>query len=271
MERTAVLVLGHGSRRPRANQEFELLVSRFRARRPDLDVAHAYIELASPLLRHGLAQVAARADRVVVVPLFLFAAGHVKDDVPRALAAARLAFPSVRFEAARPLGVHRAMVELALSRARAALGPDEGDAAETVLLGVGRGASDPDANGDLCKLVRLVGEAGKFAAAEPSFIAITRPFFPAAAERAALSRPRRVLVLPYFLFEGVLVEQLAAEVASYSARHPEIDVRLAKHLGVEERLLGLVEERLDELLRGGGGPQCDACPRLARAPGPVTP
>jgi sirohydrochlorin cobaltochelatase len=263
LERTAILVLGHGSRRARANDEFELLVSRFRARRPDLDVGHAYIELASPSLQEGLAQLAARAERVIVVPLFLFAAGHVKGDVPRALAAARAAFPSVRFEATRALGVHRAMVDLALLHARAALSPAGASAAETVLLGVGRGASDPDANGDFCKLIRLVGEGGGFAAAEPSFIAITRPRFPEAAERAALSRPRRVLVLPYFLFEGVLVEQLAGEAADFAARHPEIDVRLANHLGVEERLLGLLDDRLGELLEGGGGLPCDPCPHMA--------
>lgn len=263
MGRTAILVLGHGSRRPRANQELELLVSRFRARRPDLDVAHAYIELASPLLQEGLARAAARAERVVVVPLFLFAAGHVKVDVPRALAAARAAFPSVRFEATRPLGVHTAMVDLALLRARDALAPGGASAAETVLLGVGRGASDLDANGDFCKLVRLVGEAGGFAASEPSFIAITRPRFPEAAERAALSRPRRVLVLPYFLFEGVLVEQLAREVAAFAASHPDVDARLARHLGIGERLLELMDERLGELLQGTGGLPCDACPRLA--------
>jgi sirohydrochlorin cobaltochelatase len=70
-------------------------------------------------------------------------------------------------------------------------------------------------------------------------------------------------VLPYFLFEGVLVEQLAGEVAAYSARHPDIDVRLAKHLGIEERLLGLMEDRLGELLEGGDGLPGDACPRLA--------
>jgi sirohydrochlorin cobaltochelatase len=269
VERTAILVLGHGSRRPRANQEFELLVSRFRARRPDLDVGHAYIELASPSLQEGLSQLAARADRVVVLPLFLFAAGHVKHDVPRALAEARAearaAFPGVRFEAARSLGVHRAMVDLALYRARGALPSAGAPAAETVLLGVGRGASDPDANGDFCKLVRLIGEAGGFAAAESSFIAITRPRFPEAAERVALSHPRRILVLPYFLFEGLLVEQLAGEVREFSARHPEIDVRLAKHLGVEDALVELLGQRLGELLHGGEALPCDTCPRPALA------
>jgi sirohydrochlorin cobaltochelatase len=250
VERNGILVLGHGSRRVRANLEFELLVSRFRARRPELQVGHAYVELAPPLFEEGLAQLARRADRVIVLPLFLFAAGHVKGDIPRALSAARAAFPGVRFEAARELGVDRAMVDVALGHARSALPPGEDQAKDAVLLAVGRGASDPDANGDFCKVVRLVGEAGGFAAAEPSFIAITHPRFAAAAERAALSRPKRMVVLPYFLFEGLLVEQLAEEVRAFAERHPEIDVRLAPHLGVQEGLLELLDARLGEVFDG---------------------
>lgn len=264
MPRLAILVLGHGSRRPRANQEFERLVARLSARRPDLTVRHAYIELASPLLQEALAQLAAGADRVIVLPLFLFAAGHVKGDLPRALAAARAAFPRTRFEASRPLGVDGAMVSIALQRARAALAPGGGPDGATVLLGVGRGASDADANGDFCKLLRLVGEAGSFAAAEPCFIAITRPRFAEAAERVALARPHRMVVLPYFLFDGVLVEQLAGEVQDFAGRHPAIDVRLARHLGADDGLLDLLEGRLREVLELGGALPCDACPRTAR-------
>jgi sirohydrochlorin cobaltochelatase len=262
MERTAILVLGHGSPRARANDEFEALVAAFRRRCPELDVAHAYIELAAPLLADGLALLAARAERVVVLPLFLLAGSHVKRDVPRALDEARRAFPRVRFKAARPLGVHRAMVEIALDRARRAVashGPGT-----TALLAVGRGASDPDANGDFCKMVRLVGEAGGFTLAEPSFIAVAEPRFEAAATRVALTAPERLLVLPYLLFEGVLVEQLAGEVRGFAGRHPGIDVRLAPHLGEDDRLLALMEDRLAEALAGVSLP-CDACPRIAAA------
>jgi len=244
VEDRSVLILGHGSRRPRANAEFEALVARFRARRPGLDVGHAYIELAEPLLADGLAASARRARRVTVLPLFLFAAGHVKDDVPAALAEAARGLPQVRFEASPALGVDPALVTTALERAGAAVPLRSDAAARTVLLAVGRGSSDPDANGDFCKLVRLVGEGGGFARAEPCFIAITGPGFEEAAARIALSRPERVLVLPYFLFEGVLVEELREKVARLAAAHPAIDVRLAEHLGPDERLLDVLEARL---------------------------
>ena len=61
MERRAVLILGHGSRRAPSNAQFEEVARRFRARRPDLDVGHAYIELCDPLLADGLAAAARRA------------------------------------------------------------------------------------------------------------------------------------------------------------------------------------------------------------------
>jgi sirohydrochlorin ferrochelatase len=246
VERRSVLILGHGSRRPASNAQFEALVTRFRARRPDLDVGHAYIELREPLLAEGLATLARRSDRVTVLPLFLFAAGHVKGDLPEALDAARGAFPAVGFDAAAELGLDPTMVDIALDRADARVALGSKEAAETVLLTIGRGSLDGDANGDFYKLSRILSERGGFARPEPCFIAVVEPLLPAALERAALARPRRLLVLPYFLFEGLLVEQVREEVARFAARHPEIDVRLAEPLGPDERLCDLLNARLAE-------------------------
>lgn len=244
MERRSVLILGHGSRREAANAQFEALVARFRARRPELDVAHAYIELASPLLADGLATLARRSERVTVLPLFLFAAGHVKRDVPEAVEEARRRFPGVRFEVAAELGVDPVMVSIALDRAGAAVPLGGPEAARTVLLTIGRGSLDSDANGNFYKVSRIVAEQGGFARPELCFIAVVDPLLPDALERVALSSPERLLILPYFLFEGLLIEQIRAEVAGFAARHPGIDVKLAGFLGPDERLCDVLDSRL---------------------------
>ncbi len=109
MARAGVLIVGHGSREAIANAEFEGLVDRVRERRREFEVQRAYVELAAPTLADGLNALATRNERVVVAPLFLFTAGHVKNDIPLALAAARRRFPKVRFTAARVLGVHPVM------------------------------------------------------------------------------------------------------------------------------------------------------------------
>ena len=89
MQRTGILVVGHGSREPASNLEFEQLVANVRARRAEFDVRHAYVELAAPSLADGLEAIARSNDRVVIIPCFLFAASHIKNDIPQARAEAK--------------------------------------------------------------------------------------------------------------------------------------------------------------------------------------
>ena len=251
MSRTSLLILGHGSREVSANAEFEHFVGMYRARRPEYEVAHAYVELAEPLLDAALDELARRTDRVVVLPLFLFAAGHVKHDVPRALARARLEHPNVRFEAADHLGVHPTMVQVAVDRAISASSASGIDLARTAVVVVGRGSSDPDANSDFCKLVRLATEGRGYWWVEPCFIAITRPGFEEAAEMVANGRPSHLLVVPYFLFAGTLVARIEEQLREFSGRHPAIYTSLAMHLAPRSdisRVLDVLDERCAQVL-----------------------
>lgn len=255
---TGLLIVGHGSRDPNANDEFEALVVAYRAGRPDLHVAHGYVELARPSLSIALRELAQRTDAIVVLPLFLFAAGHVKNDIPLVLAQVRQEFPTVRFTVAKALGVHPNLVELAFERARTAL---EGvrESAKTAVVVVGRGSSDPDANGDFCKVVRLLAEGRAIGWVVPCFIGVTRPLFEETVELVARARPERIVVVPYFLFGGRLITKIREQVESFQARYPWIKAELAPHLGSDNRLLTLMDERLDEAMAGERPLPCDTC------------
>lgn len=255
---TALLVVGHGSRDASANVELEALVASYAGAHPELDVGHGYVELAQPALLPALRRLAERADHVVALPLFLFAAGHVKNDLALALEQARREFPDTRFTAARALGVHPSLVELAFERARAA-GEGLPDARKTALIVVGRGSSDPDANADFCKVVRLLAEGRDFAWVLPSFIGVTRPLFEDAIELVARARPDQVVVVPYFLFAGRLITKLMSQVEAFRARYPWVRVQLAQPLGGDPRLLALLDERLQDALSGARPLPCDNC------------
>jgi len=253
-----VLIVGHGSREPGANAELEAMVLAYRETRAPLEVAHGYVELARPALADALHALAERVDHVVALPLFLFAAGHAKNDLPLALAEARRGHPRVRFTATRAIGVHPSLVELAFERARAALARSR-ELARTAVILVGRGASDPDANGDFYKVARLFGEGRGLGWVVPCFIGITGPRFEDAAELVARARPERIVVVPYFLFAGRLIDKLSAQVASFQARTPWIPIELAPHLGADPRLFDLVDERVREATDGAAPLPCDTC------------
>lgn len=255
---TGLLIVGHGSRDPNANVEFEALVAAYRAGRPDLHVMHGYVELARPSLATALRELAQRTDSVVILPLFLFAAGHVKNDIPLVLAQTRQEFPTVRFTAANALGVHPNLIELAFERARPAIERAR-EAAKTVLVVVGRGASDPDANGDFCKVVRLLADGREIGWVLPCFIGITRPLFEDTLELVARARPERIVVVPYFLFGGRLTAKIHEQAGSFAARYPWIKIELAPHLGSDSRLFQLMDERVSDAMEGMRPLPCDTC------------
>jgi len=263
---TCVVLVGHGSRDPAANDEFEAFAAAHRSAHPDLRIVVGYIELARPLLADALANAAERAANVVVVPVFLFAAGHVKNDLPLAVEAARKRFPLTAFSIAAHLGVHPSIVEAAYSRAEAVLGDDRARARTVVLL-VGRGSSDPDANGDFVKVARLVGEGRSLLRVEPAFMGITEPSVPAALDVVARMRPERLVVVPYLLFAGRLVARLAALLDTFVAEHPWVPTSLAAHLGADPRILGLIDERVRQALDGVGLLPCDTCQYRTALPG----
>lgn len=256
--KTSVLVIGHGSRRAGANREMVALVERYRTRRPELAIELGYIELAEPHFSGPLQRLCAASQQVIILPLFLFAAGHLKNDVPLAIARARARFPEVAIRLARPLGVHPELAELVHDRAASVL-PGNAARERTGVIVVGRGSSDPDANGDFCKLVRLVREGHGLGWALPSFIGITGPRFDECAELLLRARPDRIAVVPYMFFGGRLVEQLGERVESFRRSHPWVTMRLAPHLGLDDRLLEVLDERLDQCASGRGALPCDSC------------
>ncbi|MGH6921192.1 MAG: sirohydrochlorin chelatase, partial [Geminicoccaceae bacterium] len=86
MGKIGVMVCGHGSRDLDAIEQFNGLVRRLADRLPHYPVESGFLEFARPVLREGLDALRARGvDRVLAVPGMLFAAGHVKNDVPSVL------------------------------------------------------------------------------------------------------------------------------------------------------------------------------------------
>ena len=81
--RQGLILLAHGARDPRWREPFDRLVERVRAKRPELAVRLAFLELMAPdLLLAGEELVASGCDALLIVPIFFGQGGHVREDVP---------------------------------------------------------------------------------------------------------------------------------------------------------------------------------------------
>src|SRR5215471_9741181 len=223
MTETAVLICGHGSRDPEAIAEFELVAAALRPRLPEFDFATAYLEFAHPTIRDGLALLAARgARRVLAIPGMLFAASHVKNDLPWETNGFIADHLDVDVRLARDLGIDPKLLRAAADRIAAAA-DERIPRAETLLLVVGRGTNDPDANSNISKLARMLWEGMGFGWAEIAFSGVANPRVDTALTRAARLGFRRIILFPYFLFTGVLVKRIYAQTDAVAALLPEID------------------------------------------------
>ena len=96
----------------------------------------------------------------------------------------------------RDLGIDPKLLEAAADRI-AAVAPAS-ERAESLLVVVGRGTNDPDANANIAKVARMLWEGLGFGWAEAAFSGVAHPRVGAALDRAARLGFRRIVVFPVF-------------------------------------------------------------------------
>jgi sirohydrochlorin cobaltochelatase len=260
--KSAVMVCGHGSRDPDAIVEFERVAAGLKAMLPTVDIETGYLEFARPVIRDGLDKLASRgARRILALPGMLFAASHVKNDLPSEINSFAALNPGIELRFGRDLSIEPKLLKVAAARIAEA----EGDArrpvarAETLLLVVGRGTSDPDANSNIAKITRMLWEGMGFGWAETAFSGVAHPLVEPGLRRAAMLGFRRIVVFPYFLFTGVLVKRIYAALDRVAADHPEIEFLKAGYLGDHPLVLDCFADRIAEMADGEPAMNCRLC------------
>jgi sirohydrochlorin cobaltochelatase len=272
-----VLVCGHGSRNRLAVDEFASLARQLRHRLLGVPLEYGYLEFARPILRDGLEALRQQGVRhVLAVPAMLFAAGHAKNDIPSVLNT-YAAETGLRIDYGRELGVDLKMIQAAAARVRSCL--DGADAAaraagrspvplhDTLLVVVGRGSSDPDANSNVSKVTRMLVEGFGFGWGETLYSGVTFPLVEPGLRQVVKLGYRRLVVFPYFLFSGVLVSRIRQHSERVAADHPDLEVLQASYLGDHPLVLDTFGERVAEVLRGDTNMNCSLCKYRAQVLG----
>ena len=259
MPKTGVMVCGHGSRDTDAVREFLALAEGLRPRLPDYDLEIGFLEFARPVIREGLEALAARGNRrILAVPGMLFAAGHVKNDVPSEINEFAQTHPEIDIRLGRDLAIDAKLLQAARDRIESAL-DDDMPRAETLLMVVGRGTNDPDTNSNVSKVARMLWEGMGFGWAETCYSGVAHPRVDAGLERAARLGFRRIVVFPYFLFTGVLIRRIYDLTDKVAAAHPGTTFVKAPYLNDHPLVLDSFAERVRGVLTGDNLMNCALC------------
>ncbi|MCF1446382.1 sirohydrochlorin chelatase [Agrobacterium vitis] len=264
-EKLGIMVCGHGSRNQNAAREFAVIAEGLKARNPDLPVEYGYLEFCNPVISAGLDSLREKGvTRVLAVPGMLFAAGHAKNDIPSVLNTYQAQNPGMVINYGRELGIDLKMIRAAGDRIQAAV--DEANAQlgfvdkhDTLLMVVGRGSSDPDANSNATKVMRMLWEGMGFGWGETCYSGVTFPLVEPGLTHAAKLGYKRIIVFPYFLFTGVLVKRIYSYTDEVAARHPDIQFVKASYLNDHPLVLDAFQDRVREILEGAAVMNCQMC------------
>ena len=260
--KSGIMVCGHGSRNKHAADEFAKLAAAMRLRHPGVPVEWGYLEFCNPVIHAGLDKLRdAGVKHILAVPGMLFAAGHAKNDIPSVLNSWAGLNRGIKVEYGRELGIDLKMIRAAGERISEGLAQAHSKVAlhDTLLMVVGRGSSDPDANSNVSKVTRMLWEGMGFGWAETAYSGVTFPLVEPGLEHAAKLGYNRIVVFPYFLFTGVLVKRIYSASDEVAARHPGIEFVKARYLNDHKLVLDTLDERLVEIIEGQALMNCQMC------------
>ncbi|MCH2075831.1 MAG: sirohydrochlorin chelatase [Rhodobacteraceae bacterium] len=249
-----IMICGHGSRAKIAEEEFALLAKGLKARYPDMPVEYGFLEYSAPNIHMGLDRLRdAGVTEILAVPGMLFAATHAKNDIPSVLTTYQEKNPELTVSYGRELGLHPQMIAAFEARILQAMGVDhvhDGDLYDTMLVVVGRGTSDTLANAEAARLTRIVCENMGFGWSETVYSGVTYPSVGQGLEMAMKLGFKKVVVAPYFLFSGRLIDRIYGYVDRVAEAHPGVTFLKAHYLADQAHVIDTFMERIKEAETG---------------------
>ncbi|MGB3623752.1 MAG: sirohydrochlorin chelatase [Ketobacter sp.] len=252
---SGILICGHGSRAKIAEQEFSLLATGLRNRFPTLKVEYGFLEFSAPNLHMALDKLRQQGvTNIIAVPGMLFSATHAQNDIPSVLTTYQQKHPEISIEYGRELGLHDNMIQAFQHRILEALGhhtlPEAGQLYDTMLVVVGRGTSVTAANAEATKLTRIVCENLGFGWSETVYSGVTFPSVGRGLEMAIKLGYKKIVVAPYFLFGGKLIDRIYAYVDKVASENPDINFIKTDYLRDQTHVIETFVDRINETIAG---------------------
>lgn len=255
-----ILLIGHGTRREHGLAEFirffEAVKETVNSESTDLCVVrYAFLELQEPTIHQAVESFLADGVKdVVAIPLFLFSAGHMKEDIPALLHDVKKLHPDLSIWLDDSFGEDDVMLTVVRDRLfQSTLTTLDED---TFLMILGRGNKDSEAQGTFQKTAERIAVFLHHPQVDVGFLAGTGDSMEDVLSRAVSSGVRKFVIYPYLWFSGWLTDTLPERVKTWQSTHPAVDVSLAisPHLGLHPALIEVVARRVRDRmeLRAGG-------------------
>ena len=248
-----IMVCGHGSRDKDAEVEFSLVAEGLKKRFPELPVEYGFLEYSAPNIHMGLNSLIKQGvEHIYAVPGMLFAATHAKNDIPSVLTTFEEQHAGLQVSYGQELGLQEPMINAFQARIYESLGLDANNPPaelyDTMLVVVGRGTSDTEANAEAAKLTRIVSENMGFGWADTVYSGVTYPSVGVGLEKLLKLGYKRIVVAPYFLFTGRLIKRISGYIDKVAAENPSVEFVKTPYLRDHDKVIDAFEVRVRQIM-----------------------
>jgi sirohydrochlorin cobaltochelatase len=248
-----IMVCGHGSRDKDAEIEFGLVAEGLKIRFPDMPIEYGFLEYSAPNIHMGLNSLITQGvEHIYAVPGMLFAATHAKNDIPSVLTTFEDQNAGLNVSYGQELGLQKPMIDAFQARIYESLGLDASNPPaelyDTMLVVVGRGTSDSEANAEAAKLTRIISENMGFGWADTVYSGVTYPSVGVGLEKLLKLGYKRIVVAPYFLFTGRLIKRIYGYIDKVAGENPGVEFIKTAYLRDHEKVIDAFEFRVREIM-----------------------
>lgn len=241
------MIVDRGSREPEVKLELQEICSLVRSRAGYDYADYCFLEVLPPSIEEGIGRcIANGAGFITVMPYFLYPGMKLKDSVKKSARIGR--DKRLRMAITKPLAYHPMMTQLIAERINE-LKKDKGiiyaDKECDVVL-IGHGSSDRNAHDAFIHIANAIRP--RYRNVHSCFLELDCPDIEQGIGEAVANDPKVILMMPYFLHKGTHIKtDVVKAVNDALEKHNFKSAFMARHLGVDVKLVDLVVERAKEV------------------------
>ncbi len=234
----------HGTRDVEGNSACEQLFSVLARQLADkFKVERGYLEFNQPTIGEAIDSLASRGlVEITVIPVILLEAGHSKKDIPAIIREGAERHSKVRFKYARAFELHDQVVTSCESVIAAVRAQNFSQGLPSLIV-VGRGTNEKAANDKVHELA-LKLSSPDYEKVMVAFAAVEKPTLLESLKELSAEGARFIIVMPFFLFTGLLVKRMIAQSAQF-AEESGLSVVVAEPIGSCKGIATLLIEKAE--------------------------
>lgn len=243
----ALLIVDRGSREPEVRQEMQEICALAKDKAGYDFADYCFLEVLPPFIGEGIKKcVDAGAEAITVMPYFLYPGMKLKDTVRQSAKMGR--DKNLKLVITRPLSYHPMMPELVseriaeLKKEKSVSLPDS----QCDVLLIGHGSSDRNAHDAFVHTAEAIRP--RYRNVHHCFLELDSPNIEQGVMQAVAKQPKVLLMMPYFLHKGAHIKRdVVNDVSAALDKAQFKNAYMARHLGVDDKLVNLIVERAKEV------------------------